>query len=225
MVTLSSSSCLIFGASGGLGRPITEQLHAHGAKVVMAGRRFSRLAEVEADGPRIEVDVRDPASAAYAMSVAVEAHGQLDVVVNATGVVAFGSAERLSSDVLEELFLTNTFGSIFIAQAALNHVCPGGMIVNIPGVIAEKNLPNMAAYGASKAAQQAWDDAFRREARRAKIQVLDARPGHTETGLADRAIAGDAPAFPRGLDPAKVASIIVQAVASDQGELPSTAFT
>lgn len=40
-------------------------------------------------------------------------------VVNAVGVVAFGPVDELSIDVLEELFLTNTFVPILLAKAAL----------------------------------------------------------------------------------------------------------
>lgn len=58
--------------------------------------------------------------------------------------------------------------------------------MNLSGVIAEQNRPGMAAYGASKAAVRAFDQALPREARGARIRVLDARPPHTETGLADR---------------------------------------
>ncbi len=224
MVDISSSSCLIFGASGGLGRPITEQLAARGANVSLVGRRFSRLADVDAEGPRIEADLRDPEAASKAMQTAIDAHGGLDIVVNAVGVVAFGPAAELEVDVLEELFLTNTFVPIFVAKAALNHLRPGGLIANISGVIAEQNLPNMAAYGASKAALKAWDDGFRREARRSKIQVLNARPGHTETGLADRALAGSAPKFPTGMSPQHVATVIVDGIAEGQTDLPSSAF-
>ncbi len=224
MVDISSSSCLIFGASGGLGRPITEQLAARGANVSLVGRRFSRLADVDAEGPRIEADLRDPEAASKAMQTAIDAHGGLDIVVNAVGVVAFGPAAELEVDVLEELFLTNTFVPIFVAKAALNHLRPGGLIANISGVIAEQNLPNMAAYGASKAALKSWDDGFRREARRAKIQVLNARPGHTETGLADRALAGSAPKFPTGMSPQHVATVIVDGIAEGQTDLPSSAF-
>lgn len=65
--------------------------------------------------------------------------------------------------------------------------------MNISGVIAETNLPGMAAYGASKAALRSFDQALAREARRRTVRVLDARPPHTETGLADRPIAGTAP--------------------------------
>jgi len=61
---------------------------------------------------------------------------------------------------------------------------PGGAVVNISGVIAERNLPGMAVYGASKAEVRAFDEPLAREARRAKVRVIDARPPHTETGLA-----------------------------------------
>jgi len=50
----------------------------------------------------------------------------------------------------------------------------------------------MVAYAASKAALTAADRALARELRVAGIGVTDARPPHTETGLADRPIAADA---------------------------------
>lgn len=96
--------------------------------------------------------------------------------------------------------------------------------MNISGVIAEQNLPGMAAYGASKAAVRAFDEALQREARRAKINVLDARPGHTETGFASRSISGESPQFPVGLDPWHVATVIVDAIEADIKDLPSSAF-
>ena len=98
------------------------------------------------------------------------------------------------------------------------------MIVNISGVIAERNLAGMAAYGASKAALRAFDEALAREARRRKVRVIDARPPHTETGLADRPVEGSAPTMPTGLDPAFVATVIVDAIAGDTVDLPSGAF-
>jgi NAD(P)-dependent dehydrogenase (short-subunit alcohol dehydrogenase family) len=98
---------------------------------------------------------------------------------------------------MEELFLTNTFIPIMVAEAALNRMAEAGVIVNISGVIAEHKLPGMATYGASKAATRS----FAREARRTKMRVLDARPPHTETGLAGRPIEGDSPKMPPGLTP------------------------
>jgi cyclic-di-GMP-binding biofilm dispersal mediator protein len=144
-------------------------------------------------------------------------------------VVAFGPVTELSIDTIEELFLTNTFVAMTLSAAALPVLRAGGAIVNISGVIAEQNLPGMAAYGASKAAVRSFDEALAREARRRGVRVIDARPPHTETGLAGRAIAGSPPRMPVGLDPARVASIICDAIdrpPSDpsSGDLPSTSF-
>ena len=118
------------------------------------------------------------------------------------------------------------FVPIVLAQAALRAIRPGGVIVNISGVIAEQNLPGMAAYGASKAAVMSFDQAIAREARRLKIRVIDARPPHTETGLARRSLHGTAPKLPNGLTPERVARTIADAIEdSRRNELPSSAFT
>ncbi len=184
------------------------------------------MADLGLDGRTAALDLRTPAGCQSAVDAAVEhGGGRLDVVINAVGVVAFGAVDELSVDVMEELFLTNTFVPIMLARAALPVMAEDGVLVNISGVIAEKNLPGMAAYGASKAAVRSFDEALRREARRRRIRVVDARPPHTETGLVDRSIEGRAPSFPEGLNPAAVASVIVDAITDDGvQELPSEAF-
>jgi cyclic-di-GMP-binding biofilm dispersal mediator protein len=111
-----------------------------------------------------------------------------------------------------------------LATAAAGRIEPQGAIVNISGVIAEQNLPGMAAYGASKAAVRSFDEALAREARRTKVRVLDARPGHTETGLASRPIEGTSPKMHEGMTPAHVAMVICDALEAGTNDLPSTAF-
>ncbi|MDJ0768904.1 MAG: SDR family oxidoreductase [Ilumatobacter sp.] len=222
--SMQGSSVLIAGASGGLGSAIARDLAARGATLTLAARSSERLAAVDAPGHRVAVDLRSPEACEAAVRAAVEHAGGLDVVVNAVGVVAFGPVADLSIDAMEELFLTNTFVPIMLARAALPVIREGGAIVNISGVIAEQNLPGMAAYGASKAAVRSFDEAFGREARRRKIRVIDARPPHTETGLATRPIEGDAPKMPTGLSPDSVATTICEAIAGTATDLPSGAF-
>lgn len=222
--SLAGSSVLVAGATGGLGSAIARDLAARGAVLTLVSRRPDRLDAVGVPGHRVALDLRVPSSCHAAVSAAVQHAGRLDVVVNAVGVVAFGPLEALSVDVMEELFLTNTFVPIMLAQAALRVLQPGGVIVNISGVIAEQNLPGLAAYGASKAAVRSFDEALAREARRRRIRVIDARPPHTETGLAERAIQGQAPPMRPGLAPEVVAATICAAIAGDVSELPSTAF-
>ena len=221
---LSGASALVLGATGGLGSPITQLLVDRGAVVTAVGRDATRLAGLAASTNTVEADLRLPSAVGDVVAAAVDHGGGLDIVVNATGVVAFGDVVDLDVDTMEELFLTNTFVPIMVATVALPAIGEDGVMVNISGVIAEQNLPGMAAYGASKAAVRSFDEALAREARRRKVRVLDARPPHTETGLAGRAIAGSAPRMPQGLAPGDVARRIVDAIETDETDLPSEAF-
>lgn len=223
--SLAGRSVLIAGATGGIGSAIARQLHADGATLTLVSRTRRSLQALDVAGHREALDLRDPEMCWRAVAAAQEHAGRLDIVVNAVGVVAFGPVTDLSIDAMEELFLTNTFIPIFLARAALETLEPGGAIVNLSGVIAEQNLPGMAAYGASKAAVRSFDEALRREARRGKIRVIDARPPHTETGLSEHPIEGTAPKMPAGLSPDRVASIICGALAGDRTDLPSSSFT
>jgi cyclic-di-GMP-binding biofilm dispersal mediator protein len=86
-------------------------------------------------------------------------------------------------------------------------------------------MAGLAAYSASKAALYGYAQAAARELRRAQIRWIDARPGHTETGLAGRAIFGVAPAFGQGHTADKVVARIVEAISNDEKDLPSGSFT
>jgi cyclic-di-GMP-binding biofilm dispersal mediator protein len=222
--TLQGSSVLLAGASGGLGRALAAELVQRGATLTMVGRRQAALDALSVPGRRLARDLRTPEACAAAVDAALAHAGRLDVIVNAVGVVAFGSIDDLTIDTMEELFLTNTFLPIMLAKAALPVLQPGGTIVNISGVIAETNLLGMAAYGSSKAALRSFDEAMSREARRRNVRVIDARPPHTETGLADRPLQGVAPKMPVGLQPALVATVICDAIERGATDLPSSAF-
>jgi len=222
--TLTGRSALVAGATGGLGSAIAADLAARGATLTLIARDQRRLDGLDVPGHRVSLDLRDPDSCALAVGAAARHGDGLDIVVNAVGVVAFGPVDDLSVDAMEELFMTNTFVPIMLAKAALPSLREGGVIVNISGVIAEKNLPQMAAYGASKAATRSFDEALSREARRRKVRVIDARPPHTETGLADRPVEGTAPKMPAGLDPAEVSAVICDAIVGAVTDLPSSAF-
>ena len=210
---------LIAGGTGGLGRALTTELRSRGCIVATVSRTQTT------DPTHLVADLRSPESASAVVNEVITKHGALNIVINAMGVVAFGEISTTSVDTIEEVFLTNTFGHIFLMQAALHHIQKESVLVGISGVIAEQNLPGMSVYGASKAAVRSFDEALAREARKAGVRVIDARPPHTETGLASRAVAGTAPKFPAGLDPFVVARRIVQAIADGETDLPSTAFT
>lgn len=231
MTSLRDRSVLVVGATGGLGAPISRQLAAEGAKLTLLGRDVGRLEALGLKATIVTGDLRDADTAANAVAVALSAHGRLDGVVIASGVVAFGRVGDLPDDALVDLFLLNTLAPIRLLQVALPHLVASGadghspFVVNLSAVVAEQPTAGMAAYSASKAALTAYDTAAARELRRAGIRLIDARPPHTETGLADRPIAGSAPRLPHGLAPEDVAARVVAAILNDEKDLPSGAFT
>ena len=221
---LDGASILIAGASGVLGREIGQQLVKSGAELALFGRSQSRLDAVDHAGPRVVGDLADPAACQQAVSAAVSAHGKLDGVVNAAGVVAFGELEQLDDATLDELVRTNLVGPIRLMRAALPELERGGFLANLSAIVAEKPTAGMATYSAVKAGLTALDQALTRELRSRRIDVIDLRPPHTETGLASRPIAGEAPKLPTGLSPAAVAERVVQAIRAGKREVAAADF-
>lgn len=223
--SLDGASVVVVGASGGLGRHIARQLADCGALLTLAARDRAGLESLGIDAPVVTADIRDAEAGAAIVAAAVSARGRIDGLVNAAGVVAFGSLADTGDDVIEELFLTNVLGPLWLMRAAIPALTESrGFIANISAVVAEQPMPGMAAYAASKAALTAADRALTRELRAAGITVTDARPPHTETGLADRPIAGTAPKLREGLQPEAVAARIVAAIRAGEREIPAEAF-
>ncbi|MDH5421073.1 MAG: SDR family oxidoreductase [Acidimicrobiia bacterium] len=223
---LTGKNVLILGGSGALGRRLAAEFHRRGSRVMLAGRSSADLADQARQlGPGVmfaTFDLRDDPGGI--IDEAYRLFGALDGVVNAAGVVAFGPLEELSDDALNELVEVNLLGPLRVMRAAVQRM-DGGFLVNLTGVVAENPVGGMAAYSAVKAGLSAATRALVRELRSKRILVLDARPPHTETGLADRPIEGVAPELPVGLDPDGVAVRVVDAVAAGRRELAAADFT
>jgi short-subunit dehydrogenase len=223
--SLAGASIVVTGASGGIGRHIAQQLADAGARLTLTARNRSALEALGINATLVSADLRDAESGAAIVAAAVAAHSRLDGLVNAAGVVAFGSLADTNDEVIEDLFLTNVLGPLWLMRAAIPALTEShGFIANISAVVAEQPLAGMAAYAASKAALTAADRALARELRAAGISVTDARPPHTETGLADRPISGTAPRLKEGLQPEAVARRIVAAIIAGEREIPAEAF-
>ncbi len=222
---LDGAVVAVVGASGVLGSLVARGAASRGARVVVVGRDEERLRDV-VDGAEVVVgDLGDAGLGDRLVEAATSRHGRLDGVVNAAGVVAFGPLAETDDAVIEELFLTNVVGPLFLVRRVLPALREsGGFLVNLSAVVAEQPVAGMAAYSASKAALTAADRALHRELRRAGVDVLDVRPPHTETGLATRPLAGEAPRLPQGLEPAVVAEAVLDALEAGGTELGSEAF-
>lgn len=223
---IKGKTFLVCGASGVLGGEIVRLLREQGASVLGTASSNESAARIPAGVEvRLLLDFTKPESI-KTLTDYLQASSELDGIINASGVVAFGNASEVDAETISQLFAINSSGPIqlFSALISLLGKNPESVVVNITGVVAETALPGIAAYSSSKFAIEGFLQAAAREWRRQGTRVISARPGHTETGLAGRAIAGTAPNFPQGMTATEVATRIVKAIVEDEKELPSTAF-
>ena len=227
-MTLSGKQFLVIGSNGVLGRAISESLTSQGAKVIGTARSNESAANLSpAIAQALLLDLESSESIETLTNYIINADVPIDGVVIASGRVAFGSIAETPAQDAKRLMQINHLGPVQLIAALTPQLAKsanGPVVLSISGVVAEKVFPGMSAYIASKTAHSSWLRAYALEARRAKIRVVDARPGHTETGLATRPLFGTAPNFAQGMTPEHVASVIVAAIASDTADLPSEAF-
>lgn len=231
MSTLADRSVIVVGATGGLGLPLARGLAADGCRLTLVGRDADRLRATGVPGSVVVADVRQAASAAHIVDAAVSEQGGIDGIVFAAGAVAFGAVDELPDEVMIDLFTLNVLAPVRLLRAALPALRASAasghepFVAHISAVVAEQPQAGMAAYSAAKAALAAYDAAAMRELRREGIRLVDIRPPHTETGLAQRPLSGAAPRLPQGLDPQQVADRIIVALREGEKDVPSTAFT
>ena len=206
---LSGKLILVTGANGGLGREIASQIEARGGYALRTS------------GGECDITVAEDRSV---ITQLVVDHGGIDGAVFASGVVGFGAHGTIPPGSVQRLVDVNTVGPLELTNDLLPHLRDGGAIVFITGAVVDFTTAGMAAYTAAKAGLSAACPVLRRELRSRKINVIDARPPHTETGLATRAIFGDAPKMKQGLEAEVVAKRIVDAIVNDVNELAPVVF-
>ena len=206
---LSGKIFLVTGASGGLGSCIANAIEARGGYALRTS------------GGECDISVAEDRNV---ITQLVVDHGGVDGVIFASGIVGFGAHGTLSPGSVQRLIDVNVTGPLELTNQLIPHVHDGGAIVFITGAVVDFTTVGMAAYTAAKSGLSAACPVLRRELRAKKINVIDTRPPHTETGLASRAIYGEAPKMKQGLDPEVVAKRIVDAIANDENELAPVVF-
>ena len=231
MSTVSQKMILVVGANGAFGAEFCSQLAAGGAKVLGTARSAESAGRLS---PALEkgliVDLADSASIQTLVNYLLADQGAIDGIILASGLVAFGTVAETPVSVIENLMKVNATGQISLVQQLLPKLLESAaagnepFIVSLSGVIAESPMAGLSAYSASKTAINGFATAATRELKKIGVRWLDARPGHTESGLASRAVFGTAPNFGTGKTVPEVVARIVKAIQEDEKDLPSSEF-
>ena len=179
-----TATALITGATGGLGRSVTQRFLSDGWRVV-APVRTRDDSEVD-EHPRLEVvqaDLTDPAAVRRAVQSAARDHeAPLGAVINLVGGYAGGSrVHETPIEDFERQFALNVRPTYLVTHAALEHLDSGGAIVCVASRAAVRPFPGAAGYIASKAAVIAFAQAVAVEYRDADIRCNAVLPSTIDT--------------------------------------------
>lgn len=193
---------LITGSGAGIGLATAQAFKAKGYTVVASARRAETVAELRQKGfEAIQLDVTDEDSMARAVAGVLEKHKTVDVLVNNAGYSLPGPLEEVRMQDVRDIFETNVFGMLRMAQLVLPAMRRQGhgRIINIGSAGGTFTSIGSTAYHMTKYAVESLSDGLRAEVSGFGVDVVLIQPGGVATRFiytANRGMLPDDPASP-----------------------------
>ena len=218
---------LITGGDSGIGRAAAIAFAREGADVVIAclhpdskdaRSTLDLITEAGVRGKILGADVSLEGDCVAVIGEAVDFLGGLDVLVNNAGKQE--SQEKIE-DITTEQFVktyeTNVFGTFWLSKAALAHLTPGSVIINVTSVQAYHPSAHLLDYASTKFAISGLTKALAAQVAERGIRVNAVAPGPFWTALqpsggqTDEKVQkfGSSSAFGRPGQPAEIAPAFV----------------
>ncbi len=174
---------VVTGGSAGIGLAVCRQLRARGYDVVMVART---RAVVEREAAALGAvpwvaDVGDLEAAARLPGEVVARLGRLDVLVNNAGTHHRGDVASRTAAELADMVRVNLSAPIVLTRAALDHLPPGGVVVQVASLAGRVPLPGAATYSGTKAGLRFFTRALALE--RPDLRICTVSPGPVDTGF------------------------------------------
>lgn len=201
MKRLHDRVAIVTGAASGIGAAVVQRFVQEGAWVLACGVPAPQ--DVGDAGLALACDVTDEAQVQAAVKAALARRGQIDILVNAAGVVAADAAAQIDDATWQRLHDVNLGGTM----RTMRSVLPGmlaqrrGSIVNIASVAAFNAGADAASYASSKAAVVALTRSAAQAYGAQGVRANALCPGWVDTPMAAREMAELAQAW--GVDEAE----------------------
>jgi meso-butanediol dehydrogenase/(S,S)-butanediol dehydrogenase/diacetyl reductase len=201
MTNLSGKVALVTGGARGLGGGIALALAREKVKVAAAdiigvdSVEFQDLLHKANDeGVEISpfnIDVTDTVSVKKAIDKTVSRFGQLDILINAAGVVSVSPVSELEEQEWDRVMNVNIKGVFLCCKAALPHLIDRGegRIVNIASVAGKAGRPGLSHYSASKHAVLGFTKSLAYETAPYNVTVNAVNPGIIKTFMWEKVLA------------------------------------
>lgn len=188
---------VITGASSGIGKALTYEYAAQGAKLVLAARHEDQLIAIKDDLIGNEIlpvvtDVSQEADCKRLIDEAIARFGKIDVLINNAGISMRAMFEDLDLSVIHRLMDVNFWGTVYCTKYALPYLLKThGSVVGIISIAGYVGLPGRTGYSASKFAIRGFLDTLRIENLKKGLHVLVAAPGFTASNVRLSALTAD----------------------------------
>ncbi|MBG0568363.1 SDR family oxidoreductase [Actinoplanes aureus] len=180
-MNIEKQTALITGATRGIGRALTDQLIADGARVLAVGRDRDRLAALTAGhGDRVvpyHADLADPAAVDALLDAVVERHPELTIVINNAATQAHtdflaGDAYRIRPALRREIAVNlDAVVAISTGLLPLLRQRPAAAIINLTTGLAMAPKRAAPVYCATKAGVRTFTRALRYQCERGAPHV------------------------------------------------------
>ena len=162
---LAGLTCLVTGASRGIGRASAIALAEQGASVWAMARSADALQELQRECGAVPImaDLMDDHAVWTALDEVAESSGGVpDVAVNAAGVFGVEACESESVASFDAHLAVNLRAPFLVTRYLLPDMLKrgSGLIVHIGSVAGRKAFPGNAAYSASKFAVKGFTEAL-----------------------------------------------------------------
>ncbi len=186
---LDGKVAIITGAAGGIGTAAARGFAAEGALLVLtdAGSdRAGRLAVELGDcAGSCGHDVTSEGDWEAVVRLALQNHGQIDVLVNNAGVFLAAPLAQTSIEDFRRVNDVNTVG-VFLGMRAVAQAMTergSGSIINVSSIAGLIGSPFLTAYAASKWAVRGMTKVAAKELAQAGVRVNSVHPGQIDTEM------------------------------------------
>jgi NAD(P)-dependent dehydrogenase (short-subunit alcohol dehydrogenase family) len=175
-------TAMVWGASGGIGRALTQKLMAEGWTVFAVTRRGEDIVELTPNV--IEADVASPFEVQSAIAAASQEISTVDLWVYTIGDIMSEKVARMLPEDWARLLNANLSGAYLATHYSLPLLADDAHLFYLGAVSERLHLPGLSAYAAAKAGLEAFADTLRKEERRRL--VTNVRPAAVATPLWDK---------------------------------------